>query len=90
MSPLKIITLFRLYAYCVPFDDMPRGQVHAPAMLDAFAFFAKNGLLADGVTHTSVLDEPRPIMGSEVVSRLTEKGQRLVRALCSIEPGDAA
>lgn len=88
MSPLKINLLLRLYVYAVPFEGMPLGQVHAPAMRDAFGYFRAHGLLADGVTHHSICNEPRPVMGTAAVSRLTEKGQRLVLALRAVNPED--
>lgn len=88
MSPLKINLLLRLAVYVHPFEDMAPRRVHAPAMLQAFRDFAEQGLLVEGVTHMSVATEPRPVVGSEWVQRLSAKGERLRRALESIEPED--
>lgn len=88
MSPLKINLLLRLAVYAQPFEGLPLDQIHAWSMRDAFGYFRSHRLLADGVTHQSICDEPRPVMGTAVVSRLTEKGQRLVLALQDINPED--
>lgn len=88
MSPNKIELLLRLHVYCQPFHGLPAGQIHSRDMISNFDYFRAHGLLADGVTHTSVLNTPQFVAGMEVANLLTGKGRRLVKALCAIEPED--
>lgn len=84
MSPLKINTLLCMKALPRPFANMPDRQARAPAMVEAFRYFEQHGLLADDVDHATVL-------AAQSMSRpefLSEKGQRLVAALCDIQPED--
>lgn len=88
MSPLKTILLLRLAVYAFPFEGITPGQIHAPAMRQAFVDFHSHGLLLGGVTHAAVCHEPRPVMGSPAYSRLSAKGQRLFNLICNCQPED--
>lgn len=88
MSPNKIAMLLRLHVYCRPFDGMPAGQIYSQDTIDMFGYFRVHGLLADGVTHATVVRSPRFVEGAEADNLLTEKGVRLVDTLCSINPQD--
>lgn len=86
MSPLKIKMLLELYCSAVPFDGMPARQVHAPAMIDAFAFFQVNHLLIPGVTHAEVVAAKPPKPGSLFRGWLSPKGEALVARLRAVDP----
>ena len=84
MSPLKINALLCMKALPQPFASLPDRQARAPAMVEAFHYFEQHGLLAEGV-------DLRVVLGANGMFRpefLSEKGQRLVAALCAIQPED--
>lgn len=80
MSPLKIETLLRLHTRPEPMIELPHEQKHAPAMREAYDWFADKGLLVDGVTWYSVA------YGEATYPFLTDAGRELVKRLCEVEP----
>lgn len=77
MSPLKIALLLRIYSLPRPNIDLPGQQAFAPAMAEALAHFIRSGLVDPDTTLMDLrTGNPR--------RELTEKGGRLVKALCDI------
>lgn len=80
MTPLEIDALLRLHVRANPLDGMPRDEVLSPAMILAYRDFDRWGLLAPGVSFTTVG------AGTAPWPRLSEKGGELVRRLCEVMP----
>ncbi len=80
MSPLKIIALLGLHCSTAPFQFSPAPISTSRAMREAYEDFARDGLLANGVTHQTALDERPQFLN------LSDKGEELVRRICGVEP----
>ena len=80
MSPLQIKALLNLHSRAKPLEHLPLREASSMAMHDAYRMFREAGLLADGVSHSSIF------VGCAPYPFLSDKGAALVLRLLEINP----